>query len=674
MTDVRSITSADMMRLPTRTRLNALTDAQRDLARTREWMLTNGLGGYAMGTLLGANSRRYHGLLVATTHPPVSRLVVLHSLVEQVVIGDETIDLATQSFGDTFELHPDGWRRLVGWTLEPEHNRMSWHWRIGDIDITRRITMRRRRNAITVDYTVSTTDHAVLLRVRPLVPLRDYHELSTTTQSAHLATVPDTDLMRIKSGFESVGMRAHVPQDRANHQWRVEPEWWSNFGYREDHERGQDYIENIWSPGVLAVSINADTTVDFSIDVELESPTINAPQEAPPDETPISATTPVDRLVQTADQFIALREDQGTWATTILAGFPWFADWGRDAMISLPGLLITTNRLDEARSMLELFGRHRRNGLIPNRFDDYGNAPHYNTVDASLWYVHAVYTYATARPDDDISDLLTHCADILRAYERGTNYGIRRDGDGLITAGNPTTQLTWMDAKRDGVVFTPRHGKAIEINALYYNALCVMAELTRTPVDADGYRERAGQTAIAMQMNFWWAEETCCHDVLLPDANGGWQPDNHLRPNQIFAVSLPFSPLTDAQQRGVVDAVTEHLLTPYGLRTLDPRDAMYVGRYEGDLHRRDAAYHNGTVWPWLIGPYCDAVARVEADPLRRTQRLRDALSDLLDELDSGCAHQLAEVYDGDAPHRPNGCPAQAWSVAEVLRTAVGIRD
>jgi predicted glycogen debranching enzyme len=677
--------TTDVTRPDVRADRAPLTEAQRDEALRHEWLLTNGLGGYAMGTLLGANTRRYHGLLIAATHPPVSRLVVLHAMIEQLVIrgkagaDDETIDLSTHAFGRDFTPHPDGWRTLTGWTLDVEADRMSWFRTVGTTRIRKTLIMIPGRNAVYLEYDVRTDREDVHLRIRPLVPLRDYHDLVTDHTRAPLATSPNRHTLRVTSGFEQVHFAAHIEttDDRsADHApdpvWTVDPEWWRDFAYARDAVRGQGFIEHIWSPGQCGLEIPASTDIVLRIDVTLEQPAICA---AIPRHNVIvrdDASEAVERLGLATEQFIALREDGGTWSTTILAGFPWFADWGRDAMISIPGLLIETGRLDEARSTLELFARHRRNGLIPNRFDDYGHAPHYNTVDASLWFIHAVWCFEKADTSGDShADLLDACAEILDAYGTGTNYGIKRDVDGLIISGNPTTQLTWMDAKRDGVVFTPRHGKAIEINALYYNALCAMAEITERGGDsrrAAMYRELAGQTAIAVQMNFWWSEESCCHDVLLPN-DGMWEPDGHLRPNQIFAVSLPFSPLTPAQQHDVVAAVREHLLTPFGLRTLDPRDPLYVGRYEGDLMKRDAAYHNGTVWPWLIGHYCDALDRVEDDPIRSRQAQRRAIETLIGELDHQCIQQIAEVYDGDAPHRAAGCPAQAWSVAELFRIA-----
>ena len=342
-------------------------------------------------------------------------------------------------------------------------------------------------------------------------------------------------------------------------------------------------------------------------------------------------------------------------------------------MIALPGLMLCTDRIDEARSCLLMFAQHIKNGLIPNLFDDYGGAAHYNTVDAPLWFVHAVHALwksagqstGLEAPDDK---LIVACRAIIAAYRNGTDFNIRMDDDGLITAGDENTQLTWMDARRDGVAFTPRHGKAVEINALWFNALKCLAEMTDSHAEREECNALARQAAHSFRSQFWWEERQCLHDVL--------PADGALRPNQIFAVSLPHSPLDESQRRAVVKSVGERLLTPFGLRTLDRDDPNYRGRYEGNLFERDRAYHNGTVWPWLIGPYCEAVLRVEKFSPRAKKKVRAIIQPLIDEMQNTaggrCLNQIAEVYDGDPPHRPSGCPAQAWSVAEVLRIAAMI--
>jgi predicted glycogen debranching enzyme len=389
------------------------------------------------------------------------------------------------------------------------------------------------------------------------------------------------------------------------------------------------------------------------------------------------------RLAVAARQFMVARHgpQARAWTASVIAGYPWFGDWGRDTMISLPGLMLCTGRLDEAESTLACFAKHLKNGLVPNLFDDYGSAAHYNTVDASLWFVHAAHALHLARlPDTRLTrEIVEACRTIIAAYRHGTDFDIRMDqADGLIVAGSPATQLTWMDAARDGVVFTPRFGKAVEINALWHNALLCMSELTEDAGERNELIMLARRVAASFRSAFWWEQRQCLHDCLTPSSSGNFEPDGQMRPNQIFAVSLPFSALNEPQHQAVVKAVGERLLTPFGLRTLDRDDPNYKPRYEGTLFERDAAYHNGTVWPWLIGAYCDSLLRVERFSGDAKRRAHETIRPLIDEMRNAaggrCVGQIAEVYDGDPPHRPSGCPAQAWSVAEVLRilTMIGV--
>jgi predicted glycogen debranching enzyme len=372
-----------------------------------------------------------------------------------------------------------------------------------------------------------------------------------------------------------------------------------------------------------------------------------------------TTTDVVRRLARSAADFVVARKTpDGKDGTTILAGYPWFADWGRDTMIAMPGLLLATGRFEQARQVLVVFADYVSQGMIPNRFDDYGGQPHYNTVDASLWFIHAVHEYLRLSGDRQSGEqkLLPACRQIIDGYRQGTRFGIHMDqADGLITQGDASTQLTWMDAKHDGVTFTPRQGKAVEINALWYHALRLMGETAMA--------DRAGQS---FRKAFWISPFRGLYDVA-----GGDRQDTALRPNQIFAASLPNSPLDAGQQRAVVEVVRRELLTPYGLRTLAASDPRYCPRFEGPARQRDAAYHNGTVWPWLIGPFLEAYLKANEHSAAARVQARQWLSPLLAHLDEGdCINQVCEVYDGDAPQRPGGCFAQAWSVAEVLRLAV----
>lgn len=663
-------------------------------ARTTEWLLTNSLGGYAMGTVLGVNTRRYHGLLIAATNPPLGRIVALHSIVEQLVIHcddgtQEIIDLSVQQFvshDSQVMLHPDGWQRLRSFQITRDG--VQWRWEHDGIAVTKRVAVEAGENRIGVQYALENLDRPCELHVRPLVSFRDFHSLHHDRAVHELSS--QRHACSVGCDRYELAIESTMPASSDAHVqgvWKSDPQWWNQFAYSMDSERGQDWIENVWSPGYFVAAFDPkpqqpQQPQQLNIHAALQRPKREDRQvlisqtdyRAPGDQ----AVTPLSRLKRAANDFVVTRLIGQERFTTIIAGYPWFSDWGRDTMISLSGLLLCTGQIDKAPSTLLTFARHLRNGLIPNNFDEYGSGGNYNTVDASLWFVHAAHEYcryAGGNDNDAPPELLHACRTIIAAYRNGTEYNIRMDADGLIAAGDETTQLTWMDARRDGVVFTPRHGKAVEINALWHNALRCLAAMTDDDREREELSALAQRAADSFRTQFWWRERECLHDCLmpqtLPSGEVCYVADGKLRPNQIFAVSLPFSPLDAQQQRAVVKIVEQRLLTPFGLRTLDRDDPAYCPRFEGDLFNRDRAYHNGTVWPWLIGPYCEALLRVNQYSEQTKQRVRALLQPLLDEMDNldggRCLGQIAEVYDADEPHCPAGCVAQAWSVAELLR-------
>ncbi len=642
-----------------------------------------------------SHSRRYHALLTAAVNPPVDRVIVLHSLIDQVLLNDYTVDLATLAFAspEGTMLHPNGHQHLFTQDITPPHH-ATWRYRIPEAQhitasgpqandaklICRSVRLLCHRNAVEISWSLTTDvshgDPAVL-RVRPLMPLRDFHGLSCCEEPPPTVTRADTRTLLVRRDR----LCAKVTISRG--QLTIEPQWWRNFVYDHDAKRGQDCREDVWSPGVCEATLGVGD--DLTMRVELIAPALH---DLPPADTgqfavqasaaDMQSDAPVaQRLRSAADQFIVQRywdtnDERDRWTTSIIAGYPWFADWGRDAMISIPGLLLCNSDghygVQQATSCLLTFARSMRHGLIPNRFDDYGASAHFNTVDAPLWFVHAVHTLSTRDGVDNrlTQELFAACKRVIDAYRHGINEGIAMDDDGLIRAGSPQTQLTWMDAQRNGVTFTPRHGKAVEVNALWHHALHCMADLVTDSRAADELRTLARRVAVSMSAAFWNAKRACCYDVLSPEGSN-WVADDAIRPNQIFAVSLHPSPLSTSQQRGIVTTVRDRLLTPYGLRTLEPGHHSYHGRYEGDLMQRDAAYHQGTVWPWLIGPYAEAALRVDNFSEAAKAHVRTVIRPLTGTLETGCYNQIAEVFDGDAPHRPSGCPAQAWSVAEVRR-------
>jgi predicted glycogen debranching enzyme len=651
-------------------------------ALNTEWLLTNGLGGYAMGTALGVNTRRYHGLLVAATKPPVGRIVALHSMIEQLVIprddgSEEVIDLSTQQFveGDGQPmLHPDGWRTLR--SFSNGNARQIWNHEFSAGTLERELNVRSADNGLNILYRLQSTRDRVTLRVRPIIALRDFHAIEAH-QGSHeslIVRVEENPMVTFRRGELAFSMHAWADEEHPNAAWKSDSQVWHSFCYVKDRERGQGWVESIQSPGFFEFSIKRGQR-PVILSAVLSRPGFSDPRTEDGDLADVNWGYAHNESVQatlkhSCWQFCVRRSLIDGISTSVIAGYPWFGDWGRDTMIALPGLLLCTGREVDARSCLLMFARHLRDGLIPNLFDDYGGAAHYNTVDASLWFVHAAHELWNGmwkRNRQIEPAFLIACRRIVAAYKGGTDFNIYMDHDGLISAGEEGSQLTWMDAKRDGVVFTPRHGKAVEINALWFNALNCLAEMTTDSAEREELLALSRKVADSFRAKFWWQDggRGCLFDVLTPNAK------QKIRPNQIFAVSLPFSPLYEDQQRAVVKIVEDKLLTPFGLRTLDRDDPEYRGRYEGDLFERDRAYHNGTVWPWLIGPYCEAVLRVNKFNDQAKQRVRATLQPLIDEMSNTeggrCLGQIAEVYDGDAPHRPGGCPAQAWSVAEVLR-------
>lgn len=668
-----------------------------EILNRTEWLLTNGLGGFAMGTASGAPARRYHALLVAAMRPPVGRMVTLSHLVERLTLspgepGERSVDLSAFRFAGGGE---PGLGALVRFERAGgaggAGGPVRWVWRVEGVEggegaeVEKEVSLARGANAVRVRYTVRSGGRPARLWVRPLVAMRDFHAMVRASE-AH-------GWHRVSASADGVRVEAHGFWVRlGGAAFTAEPQWWYSFDYEMDRQRGQDHTEDLFSPGCFVRAGTGEWGVEIvgeagrvgeegagRKDWAARAPSV-APRAAPsPAALPAAGGVAVDALRAAADQFVVRREGAegaGGAGVSIIAGYPWFSDWGRDSMISLPGLLLCTGRHAEARALLETFAGMVRGGLIPNHFDNTTGAAEYNTVDASLWYLHAACAYARASGDRAGFDgaIRRACLAIIDGYARGTEHGIGVDPeDGLVFAGDATTQLTWMDAKRDGVVFTPRHGKAVEINALWFHGLMSVAEAVEGDDAATARRLRAmaDRAGESLRRKFWWPERGCLRDVLTPAGGGRWEASDQVRCNQIFAVSLRHSALTEEQRRGVVGVVRERLLTRHGLRTLDPADPAYRGRFQGPLFERDGAYHNGTVWPWLMGAYVEAVLRVGGFSAEAKREGLAALGPLIAALDGSCPGQLAEVYDGDdepsAPQRPGGCPAQAWSVGEVLR-------
>jgi len=615
----------------------------RDLeaASRREWLETNGLGGYASSTVAGMNTRRYHGLLVAATRPPVGRMVLLAKMEETLVAAGRRYELSANRYPGV--VHPQGYLWLREFRLDPHP---VFVYECGGVELEKAVFMVPGENATVIQYRWTGQAEKCLLELRPLIAFRDYH----ATTHANAALRADVE---IGEGSVKVEPYEGLPALYLLHRGgRVERTgfWYRDFEYDRERERGLDYREDLFQPFVLELKLPRDERAPVIASVASDT-------------FASDAFASVSVLSRAADQFLVKRGA----GMTVIAGYHWFTDWGRDTMIALPGLTLATGRPEVAREILLSFAAVADRGMLPNRFPDTGEAPEYNTVDATLWFFEAVRAYAERTGDFEFvrSRLYDALADIVSWHERGTRYGIRMDADGLILAGEPGVALTWMDAKVDDWVVTPRHGKPVEIQALWYNALRTMEELALQFGDSAGrgrYRGMAERAQAAFSDLFWNAAEGCLYDVV-----NGSEKDAAIRPNQIFAVSLSYKLLDRERARMVVATVRRHLLTPFGLRTLAPSDPQYRGRYEGDRRSRDGAYHQGTVWPWLLGPFLQAYVEANGGAREAFQQAAEWLAPLTRFLhEEGCG-QLPEVFDGDPPHRPAGAIAQAWSVAEVLR-------
>lgn len=642
-------------------------------AISREWMITNGIGGYASSTVIGENSRKYHGLLIASANPPVDRRVLLSSLDEEIIAGDEVYRLANHSYPDT--LYPTGFKYLDRFSASPLP---TFEYSIRNIKLIKTIFMVHGQNTTVVRYKLFNPDNEdIVFRILPLVTNRDFHQLENASDS-RFSEVHDAAAIRL-------GTDDGFLQLRSNMQYSRDPYWHYNFEYDVERERGESYQEDLYNPGYFEKQIHEPASEVYVVasDSILKKKDIDPEFVNSEYERELSRKKNLQvrcnltgnltddlaqKLVNAADSFIVQRSS--TSSRSIIAGYHWFADWGRDAMVSLPGLTLVTGRFNDAKDILTTFSENCSGGLIPNRFSDDGlSPPDYNTVDASLWFIHSLGRYYSYTKDIKfVRKMWDTVVSIIQNYIEGTLYGIRMDEDGLIEHGG---QLTWMDVKIGDMEITPRAGKACEINALWYNALCVASRLGEIlSEDTEHYYEIAQLTKSNFADIFWNPEGRCLYDCVSVNEDMTVRKDASVRPNQIFAVSLPYTMLDTEKEKMVVEKVGEELLTPYGLRSLSPNDSQYIGKYRGDRASRDRAYHNGTVWAWLLGPFVTAYSKVNNRSPLSLEYCRRLLLNFEAHLDEGGIGTISEIFDGDLPHRPGGCISQAWSVAEILRAYV----
>ncbi len=640
-----------------------------DQAGRVEWLETNGLGGYAMSTIIGLNTRRYHGLLVAGLKPPVDRYLFLSKLEDTLDVGAKRFELSCNRYPGV--LDPKGHLLQESFMVEPFP---VFRYRAGGALVEKTVALVHGRNVLIIRYRIADAP-IFTLRVRPLLAFRDYHALTKENRNLDgtAAIFQGGVSFRPYTGLPPLILRF------SGGRFREEGYWVRNMEYAEELARGFDGREDLYSPGEILWEGTGGGT--FTLMAVLDPAEQGEPGALLEGETRrreeiargaavAGGDALVRRLGTAADAFIVAR---GKSRRSVIAGYPWFTDWGRDTMISLPGLTLTTRRFNVAREILQAYAEHLDRGMIPNRFPDDGRAPEYATADATLWYVHALECYRRASGDIElVKTLYPALTEVVKWHIKGTRFGIRMDpADHLLRISAPGVGLTWMDARIGDRAVTPRAGKPVEINALWYRVLAVMAWWTRhLGSRINPYVDLARGVRESFDRRFWFEAGGYLYDVV--DGENG--DDVAVRPNQLFALSLEDDLVPQPHGLRILERIRRELLTPYGIRTLSPKDPSYRGSYSGGPESRDGAYHQGTVWPWLLGSYADAMLNVEGRTPESVANVRGLLEPFHHHLFSAAAGFVSEIFDGDPPHLPRGCPAQAWSVAELLRISATVRQ
>lgn len=644
----------------------------------REWAVTNGIGGYAGSSMIGAHSRTHQGYLIASLHAPIERYLVFSKINETATVGTSTVSFETsQHCASGKTVYTEGQKFLTSFIYDGS---VHYTYETNNFSFEKHITLKRNANVCAVSYELTAGDSDCTFTLTPLFNYREHSESSTPDTLRFETFTEDRTFYLVPEKNKDIAIRFQTSEGTFSERETV---YDIDMQLQIEVDLETDGLDCHYCPVDLSIAVPANTTKKVSILCS-----IGDVNERP---APVSATEAfsileenarchaelfekagyrdsfANQLVLASDQFLTYRES--TKMMTVLAGLPWFTDWGRDTMIAFTGLTLCTKRFKEAEEILLTFARYIRHGIVPNMFPDDNMPPLYNTVDASLWYFYAVYQYLHYNPAAEAEafvkeQIFPHLKEIISAYEKGTDFSIYMEDDGLIHAGSGLDQITWMDVRVGDWVATPRHGKPVEINALWYNALRIMESLCeKFDEDASAYRTRANQVKESFNAKFWDSSNQCLFDVV-----DGDEPDDHIRPNQIYAVSLPFSLLPKEQEKAVVALVEKELFVGCGLRSLAPDHPDYHGIYCGALAKRDAAYHQGTAWGFLLGGFFSAYMKVNhhsssaaQNAIRMLEPVRKHLSD------SGCIGSISEIFDGDAPHNPRGCYAQAWSVGEVLR-------
>ena len=644
----------------------------------REWAVTNGIGGYAGSSMIGAHSRTHQGYLIASLHAPIERYLVFSKINETATVGTSTVSFETsQHCASGKTVYTEGQKFLTSFIYDGS---VHYTYETDNFSFEKHITLKRNANVCAVSYELTAGDSDCTFTLTPLFNYREHSESSTPDTLRFDTFTEDRTFYIVPEKNKDIAIRFQTSEGTFSERETV---YDIDMQLQIEVDLETDGLDCHYCPVDLSIAVPANTTKKVSILCS-----IGDVNERP---APVSATEAfsileknarchaelfekagyrdsfANQLVLASDQFLTYRES--TKMMTVLAGLPWFTDWGRDTMIAFTGLTLCTKRFKEAEEILLTFARYIRHGIVPNMFPDDNMPPLYNTVDASLWYFYAVYQYLHYNPAAEAEafvkeQIFPHLKEIISAYEKGTDFSIYMEDDGLIHAGSGLDQITWMDVRVGDWVATPRHGKPVEINALWYNALRIMESLCeKFDEDASAYRTRAEQVKESFNAKFWDSANQCLFDVV-----DGDEPDDHIRPNQVYAVSLPFSLLPEEQEKAVVALVEKELFVGCGLRSLAPDHPDYHGIYCGALAKRDAAYHQGTAWGFLLGGFFSAYMKVNHHSSSAVENAVHMLEPVRKHLsDSGCIGSISEIFDGDTPHNPRGCYAQAWSVGEVLR-------
>lgn len=637
----------------------------------KEWVLTNGIGGYAGSSVTGAHARKHHGYLIASLHPPVERFVILSKINECLIRSSEKIDFTVEQYlaDDGSTAYRKGIEYLNSFTYD---GLVHFTTKAPEFTMKKTLAFEHGKNTISISYDIQNDGESATLVLTPLFNYRVHHEASTV------------DTLKFDTTYEQPEIRL-VPQQNKDVTIRLftddgtvvpcEEKYTTGMQLQKELDVESDALDDNYTPYQIEFPLDAGCRKKISIvctieDVYEKDAFATAAAEMARFDALEKKAGYHDELAETltiaADHFLAYR--QSTGLMTVLAGLPWFTDWGRDTMIALTGLTLSTGRYQDARDILTTFARYVHHGMVPNMFPDEGTAPLYNTADASMWYFYAVGKYLdyTGTPEDYAfvqETIYPKLKEIIAAYEHGTDFSIYMEEDGLIHAGSGLDQVTWMDVRVGDWVATPRHGKPVEINALWYHALCLMEEwATRFGEDGSHYAALAAHAKESFAKEFWNEKDGCLYDVV-----DGLEGDATLRPNQIYAVSLPHRMLDADKEKKIVDKVYEKLYAKTGLRSLSPDDKEYHPTYEGCLDKRDHAYHQGTSWGFLLGGFLTAYVHVYGTSKEVIKQADAMLDATREQFYHGCIGSIAEIFDGDEPHTSRGCYAQAWSVGEILR-------